>query len=304
MKQPRIDMMAEVMAEASPYIRKYQGKTIVVKYGGHAMADGALKSAVMSDLNLLALVGVRVVLVHGGGPEISTQLARIGKKSEFVGGLRVTDRETMEVVQQMLAGKVNKDLVALLGGRGIGLCGMDGGMLLCHKLHHPEGDLGFVGEIEKVRTPLLEFALDGEYIPVIATIGADELGTPYNINADTAACKIAVALKATKLINMTDVAGLLRDKSDEDTLIPDVEIGEVPALIEEGIISGGMIPKIEGCVECVRQGVKNAAIIDGRLPHSILLEIFSTRGSGTLFYSDTLEEASPNGYKPNKTAGR
>ena len=289
MKQPRIDMMAEVMAEATPYIRKYKGKTIVVKYGGHAMTDAKLKAAVMSDLNLLALVGVRVVLVHGGGPEISGQLKRIGKKSTFVGGLRVTDRETMEIVQQMLAGKVNKDLVSLLGGRGIGLCGMDGGMLLCHKLEHPKGDLGYVGEIEKVRTPLLEFALESGFIPVIATIGAGEDGTPYNINADTAACKIAVALKATKLINMTDVAGLLRDKTNEETLIPDVEIDEVAGLIQTGIIEGGMIPKIEGCVECVQQGVKQAVIIDGRVPHSILLEIFSARGSGTLFYRGKLK---------------
>lgn len=284
MKQPRIDMMAEVMAEATPYIRKYKGKTIVVKYGGHAMTDEKLKAAVMSDLNLLLLVGVRVVLVHGGGPEISSQLKRIGKKSSFVGGLRVTDKETMEIVQQMLAGKVNKDLVLLLGGRGIGLCGMDGGMLLCNKLQHPDGDLGFVGEIQKVRTPLLEFALDSGFIPVIATVGADEDGTPYNINADTAAFKIAVALKATKLINMTDVAGLLRDKTDEETLITEIEIDEVESLIKSKIIEGGMIPKIEGCVECVRQGVKQAVIIDGRLPHSILLEIFSARGSGTLFF--------------------
>lgn len=306
MKQPRINTMAEVMAEATPYIRKYKGKTIVVKYGGHAMVDEKLKAAVMADLNLLTLVGVRVVLVHGGGPEISGQLKRIGKQSQFVGGLRVTDKETMEIVQQMLAGKVNKDLVSLLGGRGIGLCGMDGGMLLCHKLNHPEGDLGFVGEIEKVRTPLLEFALDGGFIPVIATIGAGEDGTPYNINADTAACKIASALGAHKLINMTDVAGLLRDKDDEDSLIYDVEIGEVPGLIADGIISGGMIPKIEGCVECVQKGVKQAVIIDGRLPHSILLEIFSTRGSGTLFYKDKLildKEETDDGRTADQTAG-
>ena len=301
MNQPMIDTMALVMAEATPYIRKYKGKTIVVKYGGHAMVDETLKAAVMADLNLLALVGVRVVLVHGGGPEISGQLKRIGKQSEFVDGLRVTDKETMEIVQQMLAGKVNKDLVSLLGGRGIGLCGMDGGMLLCDKLQHPEGDLGYVGEIKKVRTPLLEFSLDGGFIPVIATIGAGEDGTPYNINADTAACKIAIALKATKLINMTDVAGLLRDKSDETSLIPDVEINEVPALIQDGIIGGGMIPKIQGCVECVQNGVKQAVIIDGRLSHSILLEIFSTRGSGTLLYKGNLEpeEETSDELKPN-----
>jgi acetylglutamate kinase len=248
------------------------------------MTDAALKAAVMSDLILLALVGVKVVLVHGGGPEISAQLQRIGKESKFVGGLRVTDGETMEVVQQMLAGKVNKDLVALLRGRGLGLCGMDGGMLLCERLKS-EADLGFVGEILSVDTTLLTFALSSGFIPVIATIGADEEGIPYNINADTAACKIAVALGATKLVSMTDVAGLLRDKADETTLIVDADIDEVDGLIQGGVIAGGMIPKVAGCVEANRQGVEQAAIIDGRLPHSILLEIFSDSGSGTLFYS-------------------
>lgn len=285
MEQRRIDVMSEVMGEAMPYIQKYKGKTIVVKYGGAAMTDTALKAAVMSDLTLLALVGVRVVLVHGGGPEISNHLKRIGKKSEFVNGLRVTDAETMEVVQQMLAGKVNKDLVALLCGRGMGLCGMDGGMLTCKKLQ-TGADLGFVGEIETVDTTLLEFALGAGFIPVIATIGADKNGVPYNINADTAAFKIAVALQATKLVSMTDVAGLLRNKTDETSLIVDVEIGEVEALIQQGVIEGGMIPKVMGCVESVQQGVHEAAIIDGRVPHSILLEIFSDSGSGTLFYKN------------------
>ncbi len=283
MEQPRIGVMAEVMSEAMPYIQKYKGKTIVVKYGGSAMTSATLKAAVMSDLTMLSLVGIRVVLVHGGGPEISAQLKRIGKESKFIGGLRVTDAETMEVVQQMLAGKVNKDLVALLKGRGIGLCGMDGGMLTCHKLD-TQPDLGFVGHIEKVNTQLLRFALDSGFIPVVATIGADEHGIAYNINADTAACKIAAALGATKLVSMTDVAGLLRDKNDESSLLSEVEIGEVDSLISSGIIEGGMIPKIQGCVECLEQGVDYAAIIDGRVPHSILLEIFSTRGNGTLLY--------------------
>ena len=283
MEQPRIGVMAEVMSEAMPYIQKYKGKTMVVKYGGSAMTSAPLKAAVMSDLTMLSLVGIRVVLVHGGGPEISSQLKRIGKESKFIGGLRVTDAETMEVVQQMLAGKVNKDLVALLKGRGIGLCGMDGGMLTCHKLE-TQPDLGFVGEIEKVNTQLLRFALDSGFIPVVATIGADENGIAYNINADTAACKIASALGATKLVSMTDVAGLLRDKEDESSLLSEVEIGEVDSLISTGIIEGGMIPKIQGCVECLEQGVDYAAIIDGRVPHSILLEIFSTRGNGTLLY--------------------
>ncbi len=283
MEQPRINVMAEVMAEAAPYIKKYMGKTIVVKYGGAAMTSPDLKAAVMSDLILLNLIGVRVVLVHGGGPEISAQLKRIGKESKFVNGLRVTDAETMEVVQQMLAGKVNKDLVALLGGRGIGLCGMDSGMLLCHQQNE---ELGFVGEIDKVETKLLSFALDSGYIPVIATIGVGEDGTAYNINADTAACKIAVALGAQNLITMTDVAGLLRDKDDENTLINDVEINEVETLISEGIIGKGMIPKVRGCVESLQQGVETAVIMDGRRSHALLLEIFSTRGSGTLLYKN------------------
>lgn len=283
MEQPRIGVMAEVMAEAMPYIQKYKGKTIVVKYGGSAMTSPDLKAAVMSDLTMLSLVGIRVVLVHGGGPEISSQLKRLGMESKFVNGLRVTDADTMEVVQQMLAGKVNKDLVALLKGRGIGLCGMDGGMLTCHKLE-TEHDLGYVGEIDKVNTQLLRFALDSGFIPVVATIGADKNGIAYNINADTAACKIASALGATKLVSMTDVSGLLRDKNDDSSLISEVEIEEVGQLIQQGIIEGGMIPKIQGCVECLEQGVKYAAIIDGRTAHSILLEIFSTRGNGTLLY--------------------
>lgn len=289
MEQPRINEMADVMAEAFPYIQKYKGKTIVVKYGGAAMANPALKSAVMSDLTLLNTLGVRVVLVHGGGPEISLQLKRIGKESTFVNGLRVTDAETMEVVQQMLAGKVNKDLVALLGGRGIGLCGMDGGMLLCQKLATDE-DLGFVGEIEKVRTQLLQFALNSGFIPVVATIGIGGDGTPYNINADTAACRIAVALGAENLVTMTDVAGILRNKNDESSLISEIGASEVPALIENGVIEGGMIPKVEGCVQSLMQGVESAVIIDGRVPHAILLEIFRTRGIGTLLYKDTESE--------------
>ncbi len=287
MEQPRIGVMAEVMQEAMPYIKKYKDKTIVVKYGGSAMTSQELKDAVMSDLTLLNLIGVRVVLVHGGGPEISSGLKRIGKESRFVDGLRVTDEETMAVVQQVLAGKVNKDLVALLKGLGIGLCGIDGAILSCQKMafENPEKDLGYVGEIVKVRTTLLRFSLDSGFIPVIATVGVDDDGTPYNVNADTAACKIAIALGATKLINMTDVAGLLMDKDDPSTLITGVEVGEVPGLIEKGIIAGGMIPKIEGCVESLSKGVGEAVIIDGRIPHSILLEIFSNRGSGTLFYA-------------------
>lgn len=283
MQQSQIEALTKVMGEATPYIKKYQGKTIVVKYGGNAMINEELKQAVMQDLLLLNQIGVKVVLVHGGGPEISHGLKLIGKESQFINGLRVTDKETMDVVQQMLAGKVNKSLVALLKGKGIGLCGLDGNMLLCEKLQ-TEYDLGFVGEIKSVDTTLLNFALDSGFIPVIATIGADEHGTAYNINADTAASEIAIALQAEKLVSMTDIAGLLMNKDDESTLIPEVEISEVQMLIDKGIISGGMIPKIACCVDCVKAGVKESAIIDGRIPHAILLEMFSTEGNGTLFY--------------------
>lgn len=283
MQQSQIEALTKVMGEATPYIKKYQGKTIVVKYGGNAMINEELKQAVMQDLLLLNQIGVKVVLVHGGGPEISHGLKLIGKESQFINGLRVTDKETMDVVQQMLAGKVNKSLVALLKGKGIGLCGLDGNMLLCEKLQ-TEYDLGFVGEIKSVDTTLLNFALDSGFIPVIATIGADEHGTAYNINADTAASEIAIALQAEKLVSMTDIAGLLMNKDDESTLIPEVEISEVQMLIDKGIISGGMIPKIASCVDCVKAGVKESAIIDGRIPHAILLEMFSTEGNGTLFY--------------------
>ncbi|MGQ8821183.1 acetylglutamate kinase [Bibersteinia trehalosi Y31] len=283
MQQSQIEALTKVMGEATPYIKKYQGKTIVVKYGGNAMINEELKQAVMQDLLLLNQIGVKVVLVHGGGPEISHGLKLIGKESQFINGLRVTDKETMDVVQQMLAGKVNKSLVALLKGKGIGLCGLDGNMLLCEKLQ-TEYDLGFVGEIKSVDTTLLNFALDSGFIPVIATIGADEHGIAYNINADTAASEIAIALQAEKLVSMTDIAGLLMNKDDESTLIPEVEINEVQTLIDKGIISGGMIPKIACCVDCVKAGVKESAIIDGRIPHAILLEMFSTEGNGTMFY--------------------
>lgn len=283
MQQSQIEALINVMGEAAPYIKKYQGKTLVVKYGGNAMINEALKQAVMQDLLLLNQIGVKVVLVHGGGPEISAGLKLIGKESQFINGLRVTDKETMDIVQQMLAGKVNKCLVALLKGKGIGLCGLDGNMLRCEKLQ-TEYDLGFVGEIKQVNTALIEFALNSGFIPVIATIGADEHGTAYNINADTAASEIAIALNAYKLVSMTDIAGLLRDRFDESTLISDVEIGEVQGLIDQGIISGGMIPKIACCVDFVNAGGHEAAIIDGRLSHAILLEVFSDEGNGTLFY--------------------
>lgn len=283
METAQIHTLAQMMNEATPYIKKYQNQTIVVKYGGNAMINDTLKEAVMQDLLLLNQLGIRVVLVHGGGPEISQGLKLIGKESQFINGLRVTDKDTMDVVQQMLAGKVNKNLVALLKGKGLGLCGIDGGMLLCEKLKG-EVDLGFVGEITQIDTTLLKFALQSGFIPVIATIGADENGVAYNINADTAASKIAVALGAKKLVSMTDIAGLLRDRFDESTLISEVKVQEVQGLIEQGIIAGGMIPKIECCVDFVNHTGNEAAIIDGRIPHAILLEMFSTEGSGTLFY--------------------
>ena len=262
--------MARLFSEATPYIQKYHGKTMVVKYGGNAMINEELKNAVMNDLVTLTLLGVRVVLVHGGGPAINEMLKK-----------RVTDDATMEIVQQVLAGKVNKDLVAKLRGRGVGLCGMDGQMLRCTEL---DPQLGHVGEIVHVDATLIASLLDGGFIPVIATVGMDDLGQAYDVNADTAAAQIAIALKAEKLVSKTDIAGLLRDKDDESTLIPEVEVSEIEGYKSAGIIAGGMIPKIGGMADAIYQGVHEAVIIDGRVPHSILLELFSDRGSGTRFY--------------------
>lgn len=285
MEQISDAVRAQILVSALPYIQKYNGKIVVVKYGGNAMTSNELKQAVMSDVVLLSLIGVRVVLVHGGGPEINDMLGRVGKESRFVNGLRYTDEETAEIVQMVLAGKVNKSLVALLqkhGGRAIGMSGTDGGMFRCQK-KEGEVDLGFVGEIEEVDTrPILD-ALDKGYIPVISTVATDSEGSIYNINADTAAAKIAAALNASNLILMTDIRGLLRDKDDESTLIPEVNVSEVPNLIHQGIISGGMIPKIECCVEAIRRSVGKAIILDGRIPHSILIELLSDEGIGTMF---------------------
>ena len=278
--------MALLFSEATPYIQKYHGKTMVIKYGGNAMINETLKNAVMNDLVTLTLLGVRVVLVHGGGPEISGMLKKIGKESRFVGGMRYTDAETMDIVQQVLAGKVNKDLVQLLentGGKAVGLCGLDGSMLKADKLPAAE-DLGFVGEIREVSTKIVEDAIASGYTPVISTVAAGYHGEVYNINADVAAARIAAELGARKLILMTDIVGLLRDKDDENTLIPVVNVSDVPKLKRDGIISGGMIPKIDCCVEAVRRGVERAHIIDGRTPHSILVELFTDEGIGTMFY--------------------
>ena len=266
-----------------PISRNNHGKTLVIKYGGNAMVNDELKLAVMNDLVTLTLLGVRVVLVHGGGPAINNMLKKVGKESKFVNGLRYTDRETMAIVQQVLAGQVNKDLVALLKGRGVGLCGMDGHMITCNALSQ-SADLGYVGNVERVDTTLIEHLLSDGFIPVIATVGMDDSGIPYNINADTAAAAIAIALHAEKLISMTDIVGLLYNKDDESTLISEVELSEIAGYKAAGVIAGGMIPKIDGMADAIYEGVHEAVIIDGRVPHSVLLEMFSDRGSGTLFY--------------------
>lgn len=280
-------MKAEILSQALPYIQNYFGKIVVIKYGGNAMTNPTLKQAVMDDVILLSLIGVKVVLVHGGGPEITETLDKMGIESRFVNGLRYTDRETAKVVQMVLAGKTNKDLVNLLclsGGKAIGLCGLDCGLISAKKINSAE-DLGFVGEITKINTDIILSQLEQGFIPVIATVGSDEEGNIYNINADTAAAKIASSLGAENLTLMTDTRGLLEDKADEETLISEVNISDVPTLIHRGIISEGMIPKIESCVDSIRQGVKKTFIIDGRIPHSILIELLTNEGIGTMFYS-------------------
>ena len=278
---------SRVLNDALPYIQKYHDKIVVVKYGGNAMTNDELKQAVMSDIVLLTLVGIKVVLVHGGGPEISDMLDRLGIESKFVGGLRCTDEATIDVVKMVLAGKVNKELVSLLGlkgGAAVGLCGLDEQMLTAERTYGPNGeDIGFVGNVTKVNPKPIRDALNNGVIPVIATIASDENGQTYNVNADTAASQIAAALGAENLILLTDIAGLLRDKDDPSTLIQEVNVSEVPFMKKRGIISGGMIPKIDCCVEAVRRGVKKTVIIDGRVPHSILIEILSNEGIGTMF---------------------
>lgn len=273
---------AEVLVNALPYIQKYYNKIIVVKYGGNAMINDELKEAVMGDIVLLSLIGIKVVLVHGGGPEITEMLGKIGKKTEFVDGLRVTDKETVDIVQMVLAGKINKNLVNLLqskGGKAIGLCGMDGHMIEAKPL---DERLGYVGEITDVDvTPILD-VLEKGYIPVISSVGCDKNGNSYNINADTAAARIAGTLKAESLISMTDIVGILRDKDDPSTLISKINVSDAPQLMREGIISGGMIPKVECCIEAIRRGVHKVFIIDGRVPHSILIETLTNEGIGTM----------------------
>ena len=277
---------AQVLTQALPYIKQYAGKTVVIKYGGNAMISEELKAAVMEDIVLLSTVGIHVVLVHGGGPEISAMLKKIGKESRFVGGMRYTDQETMDIVEMVLAGKVNKSLVQLLeehGGRAIGLCGLDGGMLKAVPMKAEE-DLGLVGEITRVDVTLIRNSLENGTIPVVATIAAGENdGNTYNINADIAAAQIAASLAAEKLVLMTDVRGLLEDRENEDSLISVVRVSEVQSLKKRGVISGSMIPKIDCCVEAVRRGVRRTHIIDGRIPHSILIEMLTDEGIGTMF---------------------
>ena len=275
---------AEVLTQAVPYIKKYHNKTVVVKYGGNAMINEELKQAVMSDIVLLSLVGVKVVLVHGGGPELTDMLKRIGKESKFVNGLRYTDKETAIVAQMVLGGKVNKELVAhicKIGGRALGLTGIDDKMFDVEKVKS-DVDLGYVGDVKAVNTDVIETMLENHFIPVVATVGMNDDGTVFNINADTAAAAIAAALKAENIILLTDIPGLLRDVNAPSTLIPVITVDQIPALMKEGVIKGGMIPKIECTVNAIKGGVKKAVIIDGRTPHSIIIEVLSDSGVGTM----------------------
>lgn len=272
---------ARVLTQALPYIKRYTGKTVVVKYGGNAMINENLKSQVMEDIVLLWLIGVRIVLIHGGGPEISDLMSRLGKKTEFVDGLRVTDLETVEIVQMVLAGKINKTLVNMLemnGGKAVGLSGIDGRLI---EAEVKDDRLGYVGEITKVNISPVTDLLDKGYIPVISTLGCDRNGNTYNINGDTAAAYIAGALGAERLIMMTDIAGILKDRDDVSTLIPELTVPEAKKLYDEGVITGGMIPKVDCCIEAINQGVKNVVIMDGRVEHSILMELLTNEGAGT-----------------------
>ena len=273
---------AEILTQALPYIQKYYNKTVVIKYGGNAMINEDLKQQVMEDIVLLHLVGVKVVLVHGGGPEITDMLSKIGKESKFVDGLRVTDKETAEVVQMVLAGKINKSLVNLLeikGGKAMGICGLDARLIMAEQ---KDERLGYVGKITKVNVEPVTDLLKNDYIPVISTVACDKEGNVYNINADTAAAYIAGALEAECLISMTDIAGILRDKDDSSTLIPKITTSQAKDLFGDGTISGGMIPKVECCLDAINRGVKKVFIMDGRIPHSLLIEILTDEGAGTM----------------------
>ncbi|MCD7892220.1 MAG: acetylglutamate kinase [Erysipelotrichaceae bacterium] len=278
-------LKAEILSQALPYIQKYNNKIVVIKYGGNAMINEELKMNVITDVVLLSEIGVKVILVHGGGPEISQQLNKVGKESKFINGLRYTDEETMDIVQMVLAGKTNKDLVKLImqkGGNAVGISGIDNQLIVAKK-HEGEDDLGYVGDVEYVNQHIINDLLDKGYIPVVASVGTDAEGHTYNINADTAAAEIASAVGAENMILVSDIPGLLKDKDDEDSLIPLVHVYEVKGLIDKGIISGGMIPKVDCCVSALRQHVDKAVIIDGRIPHSILIEMLSRDGIGTMF---------------------
>ena len=273
---------AEVLTAALPYIKKYSSKTVVIKYGGNAMINEQLKQQVMEDIALLWLIGVKVVLVHGGGPEISQTMTKFGKEAKFVNGLRVTDKETVDIVQMVLAGKINKTLVNLIqmkGGHAMGLSGIDGGII---EATMKDEALGFVGEITKIRPQPIEALLEKNYIPVISTVASDRQGNTYNINGDTAAARIAGALHAERLIMMTDIAGILMDKDDPSTLIPHITVEEAKKLYDSGVISGGMIPKMQCCVDAIAGGVERVHILDGRIPHSILMELLTNEGAGTM----------------------
>ena len=273
---------AEVLTAALPYIRRYRGKVVVIKYGGNAMINEQLKQQVMEDIALLWLIGVKVVLVHGGGPEISETMKKLGKEAKFVDGLRVTDKETVDIVQMVLAGKINKTLVNLIqmkGGHAMGLSGIDGGII---EATMKSEALGYVGEITKIRPQPIEALLEKNYIPVISTVASDRQGNTYNINGDTAAARIAGALNAERLIMMTDIAGILMDKDDPSTLIPVITQTEAKKLYETGVISGGMIPKVDCCIDALDHGVDNVTIMDGRIPHSILMELLTDEGAGTM----------------------
>ena len=274
---------AEILTQAVPYIKEYTGKYVVAKYGGNAMTDPQLKKSVMQDILLLQLVGVKVILVHGGGPEISAMLKKLSIESHFENGLRVTDDDTMEVVQMVLAGKVNKSLaadLAALGGKAVGLCGIDGGLI---KVHQKNEKLGNVGEIDEIDTKILDDLLDGGFIPVISSIGIDDEGNAYNINADTAAAKIAAALHAESMVVMSNINGVLRDKDDENSLISQMSLADAEELKKSGIIAGGMIPKVDCCTNAVKEGVKKVFIINGEIPHAILIELLTDEGLGTMF---------------------
>ena len=273
---------AEVLTAALPYIKKYSGKIVVIKYGGNAMINEHLKQQVMEDIALLWLIGVKVVLVHGGGPEISETMEKLGKQAKFVDGLRVTDKETVDIVQMVLAGKVNKTLVNLIqmnGGHAVGLSGIDGGIIEATMQNEA---LGYVGKITKIRPQPINDLLEKNYIPVISTVASDRQGNTYNINGDTAAARIAGALNAERLIMMTDIAGILRDKDDPTTLIPHITTSEAKELYASGVISGGMIPKVDCCIDALEHGVDNVVIMDGRIPHSILMELLTDEGAGTM----------------------